>query len=112
MLSMAGVGFVSNVYVAIALFCIAGFAHQCLSVTVISMSSDLFPRQKVATATGFAAFTGSMGNFLFSIFLGAMVAVVGYDIFFIGLGVFDLIGALFLWMLIKLPSEKVTPVIA
>ncbi|WP_218064864.1 MFS transporter [Enterobacter cloacae] len=112
MLSMAGVGFVSNVYVAIALFCIAGFAHQCLSVTVISMSSDLFPKQKVATATGFAAFTGSMGNFLFSIFLGAMVAVVGYDIFFIGLGVFDLIGALFLWMLIKLPSEKVTPVIA
>ncbi|ESN16544.1 hypothetical protein L370_02625 [Enterobacter sp. MGH 24] len=112
MLSMAGVGFVSNVYVAIALFCIAGFAHQCLSVTVISMSSDLFPRQKVATATGFAAFTGSMGNFLFSIFLGAMVAIVGYDIFFIGLGVFDLIGALFLWMLIKLPSAKATPVIA
>jgi len=112
MLSMAGVGFVSNVYVAIALFCIAGFAHQCLSVTIISMSSDLFPKQKVATATGFAAFTGSMGNFLFSIFLGAMVAVVGYNIFFIGLGIFDLIGAVFLWTLIKCPTEKSQPAAA
>lgn len=70
MLSMAGVGFVTNVYVALTLFCVAGFAHQCLSITVISMSSDLFPKQEVGTATGFAAFTGSMGNFLFGLFLG------------------------------------------
>jgi ACS family hexuronate transporter-like MFS transporter len=112
MLAMAAVGYVSNVYVAIGLFCIAGFAHQCLSITVISMSSDLFPKQKVATVTGFAAFTGSMGNFGFSLFLGAMVAVVGYNMFFIGLGVFDLIGAAFLWTLIKRPSAELKPAIA
>lgn len=106
MLSMAGVGFVSNVYAAIALFCIAGFAHQCLSITVISMSSDLFSKNEVATVTGFAAFTGSMGNFLFGLFLGAMVAVVGYNVFFVGLGIFDLIGALFLWLLVKAPTGK------
>lgn len=46
MLAMAAVGYVENVYAAIALFCIAGFAHQCLSITVISMSSDLFPNKK------------------------------------------------------------------
>ncbi|MCS2172087.1 MFS transporter [Scandinavium sp. TWS1a] len=109
MLSMAAVGYASNVYVAIALFCIAGFAHQCLSITVISMSSDLFPKQKVATVTGFAAFTGSMGNFAFSLFLGAMVAVVGYNMFFIGLGIFDLIGAAFLWLLIKQPAATLQP---
>lgn len=112
MLSMAAVGYVENVYVAIALFCIAGFAHQCLSITVISMSSDLFPKQKVATVTGFAAFTGSMGNFGFSLFLGAMVAVVGYNMFFIGLGIFDLIGAAFLWMLIKKPAATLQPATA
>lgn len=109
MLAMAAVGYVSNVYVAIALFCIAGFAHQCLSITVISMSSDLFAKQKVATVTGFAAFTGSMGNFGFSLFLGAMVTVVGYNMFFIGLGVFDLIGAAFLWLLIKQPTPSLQP---
>ena len=107
MLSMAGVGFVGNVYIALALFCMAGFAHQCLSITVISMSSDLFPKKKVATVTGFAAFTGSMGNFLFSLFLGAMVTVVGYTTFFVGLGVFDLIGAMFLWLLIKSPKKHI-----
>lgn len=112
MLSMAGVGFVTNVYVAIALFCVAGFAHQCLSITVISMSSDLFSKHEVATATGFAAFTGSMGNFLFGLFLGAMVAVVGYNVFFVGLGIFDLIGAMFLWLLIKNPQQKTQTVAA
>lgn len=108
MLSMAGVGFVTNVYAALALFCIAGFAHQCLSITVISMSSDLFPKREVATSTGFAAFTGSMGNFLFGLFLGASVMVIGYNAFFVGLGVFDLIGALFLWALIKSPKKTQT----
>ncbi|KFC06203.1 hexuronate transporter [Trabulsiella guamensis ATCC 49490] len=112
MLSMAGVGFVTNVYIAIALFCVAGFAHQCLSITVISMSSDLFSKHEVATATGFAAFTGSMGNFLFGLFLGAMVAVVGYNVFFVGLGIFDLIGAMFLWLLIKNPQQKTQTVAA
>lgn len=106
MLSMAGVGFVNNVYVALALFCVAGFAHQCLSISVISMSSDLFPKNAVGTVTGFAAFTGSMGNFFFSLFLGAMVAVIGYNTFFVSLGVFDLIGALFLWVLIKSTKTK------
>ncbi|WP_139382238.1 MFS transporter, partial [Salmonella enterica] len=81
-------------------------------ITVISMSSDLFPKQEVGTATGFAAFTGSMGNFLFGLFLGAMVTVIGYNAFFVGLGVFDLVGALFLWVLIKTPKKSIQPIAA
>ncbi len=76
------------------------------------MSSDLFPKEEVATATGFAAFTGSMGNFLFGLFLGAMVTVIGYNAFFVGLGIFDLIGALLLWLLIKTPKKSMQPVTA
>ncbi|MFU2316206.1 MFS transporter [Rahnella sp. PCH160] len=105
MLSMAGVGLVSNVYIAIALFCIAGFAHQCLSITVITMSADLFNKNEVGTVTGFAALSGGTGNFLFSLFLGATVATVGYTAFFVGLGFFDLIGAFFLWMLVRDPLK-------
>ncbi len=44
-LMMIGVMFVDsaqNVYVGIALLCLAGFAHQTLSVTVITMASDLY----------------------------------------------------------------------
>lgn len=105
MVSMAGVGFVNNVYIAIALFCIAGFAHQCLSITVITMSSDLFNKSEVGTATGFAALSGGTGNFLFSLFLGATVVTIGYTSFFVSLGLFDLIGALFLWTLVKDPER-------
>ena len=65
------------------------------------MSSDLFNKSEVATATGFAALSGGTGNFLFSMFLGASVAVIGYNFFFVGLGFFDLIGAAFLWTLVK-----------
>lgn len=106
MLSMAGVGLVSNVYVAVGLFCIAGFAHQCLSITVITMSSDLFDKKEVGTVTGFAALSGGTGNFLFSLFLGATVVTVGYTAFFVGLGFFDLIGALFLWTLVRDPKKE------
>jgi ACS family hexuronate transporter-like MFS transporter len=34
-------------------------------------------------------------------FLGASVAVIGYNFFFVGLGFFDLIGSAFLWTLVK-----------
>ena len=40
-------------YAAIALPSLEGFAHQTLSVTVITMSSDLF-KKKVATIAGMA----------------------------------------------------------
>jgi hypothetical protein len=39
---------------AVALLCLGGFAHQTLTVTVITMSSDLFPQSEVGTAPGVA----------------------------------------------------------
>ncbi|HKB91078.1 MAG TPA: MFS transporter, partial [Opitutaceae bacterium] len=54
MTSVAFVGFVKSPYIAIALFSFAGFAHQTLSVTVITMSSDLFKKNEVATVAGMA----------------------------------------------------------
>ncbi len=46
---------------AIALLSLAGFAHQTLSVTVITMSSDLFKRNEVATVAGMAGTFGNAG---------------------------------------------------
>ena len=54
MVSVAFAGRVSDPYLEILLFSLAGFAHQTLSVTVITMSSDLFRRSEVATVTGLA----------------------------------------------------------
>lgn len=103
MTGMAFVGIVTSPYAAIALLCLAGFAHQTLSVTVITMASDLFRRNEVATAAGLAGFAGNLGVLVFSLLLGGLVDHVGYEPFFIILGVLDLLGALLLWTLVRKP---------
>ncbi len=106
MMGMAFVGFVDNPYTAIALLCLGGFAHQTLSVTVITMASDLFKRNEVATVAGLAGTCGNGGVLVFSLIIGALVAAVGYTPFFICLGVLDLIGALLLWTLVREPARR------
>ena len=101
MLGMGFVGFVQNPYTAIALLSLGGFAHQTLSVTVITMSSDLFRRNEVATAAGMAGTLGNAGLTIFSLLIGGLVATVGYTPFFICLALLDLIGAAILWTVVQ-----------
>ena len=101
MVAMAGVGLVSNPATAIFLLCLGGFAHQTLSVAVISMSADLFPRREVATVTGLVALIAGLGNFSFTLMIGGLVGLVGYTPFFVVLGFLDLIGAGILWTVVK-----------
>ncbi|WP_240699952.1 MFS transporter [Sphingomonas gei] len=104
MTGMAFVGLASNPYVAIALLCLGGFAHQTLSVTVITMASDLFGAEEVATAAGLAGLAGNFGILAFTLVLGQIVDQVGYVPFFIVLGVLDLAGAALLWSLVRKPT--------
>src|SRR4029453_8820923 len=97
MTGVAFVGTVENPYVAVALLSLAGFAHQTLSVTVITMASDLFKRSEVATVAGMAGPCGNAGVLIFSLLMGALVARIGYTPFFIGLAALDVLGAVILW---------------
>lgn len=101
MTGMIFVGRVESAYAAIALLCLGGFAHQTLSVTVITMASDLFRRSEVATVAGMAGTCGNLGVLAFSLAIGGLVATVGYDPFFVALGVLDLVGAVVLWTLVR-----------
>jgi ACS family hexuronate transporter-like MFS transporter len=101
MTGMMFVGRVESAYAAIALLCLGGFAHQTLSVTVITMASDLFKRSEVATVAGMAGTCGNLGVLMFSLAIGGLVATVGYDPFFLALGVLDLAGAVVLWTLVR-----------
>ena len=101
MLGVAFVGTVENPYVAVALLSLAGFAHQTLSVTVITMASDLFKRSEVATVAGMAGTCGNAGVLIFSLLLGALVARIGYTPFFIGLAALDVLGAVILWTVVR-----------
>jgi ACS family hexuronate transporter-like MFS transporter len=101
MLGVAFVGYVESPYSAIALLSLAGFAHQTLSVTVITMSSDLFKRSEVATVAGMAGTCGNLGLLIFNLMIGALVVKVGYAPFFIGLAALDIVGAIVLWTVVK-----------
>ncbi|MFL6208556.1 MAG: MFS transporter [Pyrinomonadaceae bacterium] len=101
MSGVAFVGFVDSPYAAIALLSLAGFAHQTLSVTVITMASDLFKKSEVATAAGMAGTFGNGGLLIFSLLIGSLVARLGYTPFFICLAVLDLVGAVVLWTVVS-----------
>ena len=112
MTGVAFVGFVDSPYVAVALLSLAGFAHETLSVTVITMSSDLFKRNEVATVAGMAGTCGNAGVLIFSLLIGSLVSRVGYTPFFIGLAVLDLLGAVVLWTVVRERPEKAMAAVA
>jgi MFS transporter, ACS family, hexuronate transporter len=101
MVAMAGVGLVSNPATAIFLLCLGGFAHQTLSIAVVSMSADLFERREVGTVTGLVGFIAGLGNLGFTLVLGSLVGRIGYTPFFVVLGFLDLIGATILWTVVR-----------
>ena len=106
MMGVALVGFVDSPYAAVALLSLAGFAHQTLSVTVITMSSDLFKRNEVATVAGLCGTFGNLGLLIFSLLIGGLMASVGYTPFFVSLAVFDLLAAVLLWSLVREPTQR------
>ncbi len=108
MMGMAFVGYVDSPYAAIALLSLGGFAHQTLSVTVITMSSDLFKRNEVATVAGMAGTCGNAGLLIFNLMIGSLVVAIGYTPFFIGLAALDLIAAVVLWSLVRENKRVVT----
>jgi ACS family hexuronate transporter-like MFS transporter len=105
MLVVGFTGVVVSPYLALALLCVAGFAHQTLSVTVITMSSDLFKKNEVATVAGMAGTFGNAGLLIFNLLIGTLVATIGYAPFFVCLGLLDIIGAIILWTVVKEPNE-------
>lgn len=112
MIGVAFAGFVESPYTAVILISLAGFAHQTLSVTVITMSSDLFSRDEVATVAGMAGTLGNAGVLVSSLVIGALVLKIGYSPIFVCLAALDLIGALILWTFVREPESKIDPVLA
>ena len=90
-----------NAYLAIALFCVGGFAHQMISVNINTLSADLFPSETLGAANGFVGSAGWTGGLLFSLLIGVLVGTTGYGPLFACLGAFDLIGVAALVLLLR-----------
>lgn len=107
MTSLSAVGFVENVYFAIALISLGGFAHQMLSTMAMTLASDLFKKNQVATVSGMAGSAAWMGQLLFTLVMGLLVHQIGYTPFFIALSILDLIAAAIIWLTILDPQRVV-----
>ena len=106
MLGPAMIGTVASPYMAIALFCVGGFAHQMISALVNTLSADVFDPEEVGTASGFAGMAAWIGGLGFSLLVGALADKIGYAPLFACLGLFDIIGVTLLAMLIRGQSKQ------
>jgi ACS family hexuronate transporter-like MFS transporter len=103
-LLMAGpafIGLAASPYVAIALFCIGGFAHQVLSGAILTTSSDVFDSGRLATANGLMGSAAWTGGLLFSLAVGQLAATIGYDALFASLVGLDLLAVVLLWRMVE-----------
>jgi len=111
-LSMIGpgcIGLVDSPYMAIALLCVGVFAHQTLSGALYAITSDVFGKNEVATATGLAGMSGYLGATLFTLVFGVVVTHVGYSPMFVVLAVFDVIAAIVVFALVRAPAPAPSP---
>lgn len=95
------VGLVAGPYMAIALFCIGGFAHQMLSVMINTLTTDVFPQGAVARANGLVGMVGWTGGLSFTLLVGVLVDTVGFSPLFALLAVFDIAAAILLFALMR-----------
>ena len=109
MIAPGCIGLVASPYAAIALLCVGGFAHQVLSGALYSITSDVFGKNEVATATGLAGMSGYLGATLFTLVFGVVVTHVGYSPMFVVLAVFDVIAALVVFALVRAPAPAPSP---
>ena len=101
------IGLFTNPYIAIAMLCIGGFAHQSLSGALITLSSDVFGKNEVATAnglTGTAAWTAS--TIFAGLIVGALADTIGYSPLFFILACFDLVAVACVWFVLQDPESK------
>jgi ACS family hexuronate transporter-like MFS transporter len=88
---------------AIAFFCIAAFAHQAMSSTLLTLPADLFPARAVATANGLSGTIGGVGGMGFTMVVGVVVMRIGYAPLFVAIALLDLVGSACLWAFLRNP---------
>lgn len=101
MIGPACIGLAGSPGLAIALFCVGGFAHQMLNGALITLCSDVFDSRMVGTASGMAGTIAWIGGMFFTLLIGQSADVFGYSPLFVMLGALDIIGMATLWLLLR-----------
>ncbi|EQB16993.1 hexuronate transporter ExuT [Sphingobium lactosutens DS20] len=101
MIGPACIGLAGSPGLAIALFCVGGFAHQMLNGALITLCSDVFDSKMVGTASGMAGTAAWIGGMLFTLLIGQSADSYGYSPLFVALAALDLVGMAVLWGLLR-----------
>lgn len=86
---------------AVVFFCVAAFAHQGMSSTLLTLPADVFPRRSVATANGLSGSAAGLGGMVFTMVVGIVAMKIGYGPLFTAIAFFDIIGCACLWALLR-----------
>ncbi|ASR42268.1 hypothetical protein BEN78_01440 [Xanthomonas citri pv. mangiferaeindicae] len=66
-----------NLWLAVALIGLATAGHQGWSANVFTLTSDMFPRNAVASVVGIGGFAGAVGGMMIATFIGWLLQTTG-----------------------------------
>ncbi|MFP1132183.1 MFS transporter [Asticcacaulis sp. W401b] len=104
--------FVDNLWAAVAIIGLAAASHQAWSANLMTLPSDLFPKQAVASVIGIGGMAGAIGGMLMTTYNGYILELFkSYQPIFIVAGSAYLIAILVIHTLTprleKVPEEKI-----
>lgn len=77
MVPIISVAYIRSLWGAVALLSLGTAAHQGWSANNLTLASDMFPRQAVASVVGIGGFGGALGGVLIATFTGLVLQITG-----------------------------------
>jgi len=99
---------VHSVYAAMGLICLALWGYASWSTMGLTLPSDLFPQDVVATVTGLSGLAAGLVGAVFTMAVGILVDRFSYAPAFVVAGSMPLFATAFLFLLIRSPIESPT----
>jgi len=99
---------VHNIYCAMGLICFALWGYASWSTMGLTLPSDLFPQDVVATVTGLSGLAAGLVGAVFTIAVGILVDRFSYAPAFLVAGLMPLFATAFLFLLIRQPIKSST----
>ena len=97
---------VHNVYFGLGLICFALWGYASWSTMGLTLPSDLFPQDVVATVTGLSGLAAGLVGALFTFAVGILVDRFSYGPAFLVAGLLPLLATASLLLLVRMPSRS------
>jgi MFS transporter, ACS family, hexuronate transporter len=97
---------VNNPYLALALICVALWGYASWSTMGLTLPSDLFPQDVVATVTGVSGLAAGLVGAVFTLLVGILVDRFSYGPAFVAAGLLPVLATISLVLLVRTPQQQ------